>query len=279
VSLLVCIANYGDSQLEYLERQVRTLRGYRRDLHIVVDSTVPLPGLEVDEVRLFRPAIGERLPFQHRRLFAERRDDFAGFLYTENDIDIEEKVIERIESLTRELPDDWIVGPFRFERRDGEKLLIDAHPHWPVLHTGLFSVAGLELWSPANLHAGSYFLTSRQLRRALSSGRYLVRPHFGPYRMLEQGASDVYTQCDFRRKVLPFDVETVLVHHMPDKYVRLGGIWEQPGPHSVSSLKEELRRCAGNPALPTMSGPGLRGRLGAAGTGAMHRLRQVFTPS
>lgn len=277
--LLVSIANYGDSQVEYLHRQIEALRTYRRELRIVVDSTVPLPDLQVDDVRLFAPTIGRRLPFQHRRLFFEHRDDFDGFLYTENDIHIEETAIDEVLALSGALPEDWIVGLFRFEQKAGEKLLIDAHPHWPVLHTGLFSAAGHELWSPANLHSGCYFLTSKQLHRALASGGYLVRPHHGPYQMLEQAASDVYTQCGFKRKVLPFEVERVLVHHMPDKYVGLGGVWERPGPHTVTTLKEALRRHVWNPGLGTMSGPTVRDRLSATGEGVRHRLRRVSKPA
>jgi hypothetical protein len=66
-----------------------------------------------------------------------------------------------------------------------------------------------------------YSLSKQQLRRAIFSGGYLVSPHVRPYGILEQGSSDIYTQCGFKPKFLPLPINPVLVHHIPNKYVLL----------------------------------------------------------
>lgn len=215
-----------------------------------------IPGIET---RLRDARIGKGLPFEHRRLFRQRRDQYDLFLYLENDILLTPESLDAYLRLTERLPEDYITGFVRFEIRDGQRSLIDiSNPAWNrFVRVGLHRRDGLLLFAAANVHSGCYALTRKQLERAIRSGGFVTRPHSRPYGRLEQGASDVYTQCGFRAKVLPFDFEPLLVHHMADKYVNLSGVWQDPGPLTPDSFRQMLIRNEFCVTLPVMTKPRL----------------------
>ena len=64
-----------------------------------------IPGIET---RLRDARIGKGLPFEHRRLFRQRRDQYDLFLYLENDILLTPESLDAYLRLTERLPEDYI---------------------------------------------------------------------------------------------------------------------------------------------------------------------------
>jgi 2-polyprenyl-3-methyl-5-hydroxy-6-metoxy-1,4-benzoquinol methylase len=118
------------------------------------------------------------------------------------------------------LPEDEIPGFLRFERTpDGQVNYPDVHGHFhwdcsSVRRRGEHTLAFF-----TNEHAACYVVTRAQLRRAIDSGRFLVAPHGGKYDLLCTAATDVYTQCGFKKLICISQLNDFLVHHLPNKYV------------------------------------------------------------
>jgi hypothetical protein len=178
----------------------------------------------------------------------QHQDDYDLFVYSENDILIQERNLEGFLRETERLPHDHVTGFLRYERRENDDALylIDAHPHFPVLKEKDLEINGRRYFTLYNVHQGSWVLTRDQLKRAIRSGGFDVMPHYretkdGFIGILESGASDVYTQCGFKKKVLPHEgIDDLMIHHLPNKYIRTGGIWDDPGPLTLVEFKKRL---------------------------------------
>ncbi len=255
MDVLVCLANYGDGQLDHLQS---VLEGYcafssRFRVFLIVDTTVPL---DLSPYRdrlhplqfLFKPEIRHGLAFVHRQHMMEQADNYDLFIYSENDVLIREENLEAYLRVTERLPPEYLSGFLRYETRDEEEeyYLIDVHPDSPAIKETRLVIEGHDYFTMHNLHQGCWILTRSQLKRAMASGGFDVMPHYlerdsGFFGILECGASDVYLQCGFAGKVLPHEgIEALLVHHLPDKYVRMGGRWSEPGALTLRRLKEIL---------------------------------------
>ena len=99
-------------------------------------------------------------------------------------------------------------------------------------------IDGRSYFIPSNLHSASCVLTKIHLRRAIALGQYLKRGATSEYGSPESAYSSVYFACGLQ-KVLPFDFEDLLVHHLPNKYVNRDRKAAYIG---VKSLKAVLSR-------------------------------------
>jgi len=242
--LLVAIANFGISQLNYLSQTLLNIQNFSFEKQIVIDTTCDISSLLENHhtniiTRKFDSSIATALPFQHRAYFAEHLDDFDFFLFTENDILIPQHAIDFILQHTAYLDCDEIIGFCRYESKGEYLYLTDQNVQYPLTHYKAWQEKNQLYFTPSNMHSGCYLLTKNQLRKAIISGGYLVRPHTSPYGMLEQGASDIYTQCGFKPKFLPLPIEPVLVHHLPDKYVNSETAMPNFNTHVLSVLSEK----------------------------------------
>ncbi len=253
MKVLVCISNFGNHQLKYLRKVVQEYDRMASDdfsIDIIIDTTAEL---EVSKVsgslnisqRIHKPAVGKALAFAHRSHVIERSDRYDLFIYSENDILISLENIRAFLNISSQIPGNYITGFLRYEiREEGQpKYLIDAHPQRPLILQNTININGIDYISLVNFHQGGWILTRPQLKRALNSGGFTTVPHrykkiTQVYDTLESGASDVYTLCGFVSKILPLgELSSLMVHHLPNKYVNSGGIWDSPGPLTLEQLK------------------------------------------
>lgn len=236
VRVLVVIASFGETNLEFLKKIIRDYRSMSMDVHLVVNSEAPKkldPGVEV--VVGLPGRNPHSLPFAHKRIFSENIDRYDLFVYSEDDIGVKEQSIHAFLRATADLESDEIVGHLRYELGpDGTVYLPDVHGpfHWrpeSVRCRGGYTVAEF-----TNEHAGFYIMTQAQLRRALASGQYLRGPYEGRYGMLETAATDPYTCCGFRKVICISALEEFLIHHMPNRYIGVMGI-------PLAAVKEQIQ--------------------------------------
>jgi hypothetical protein len=214
MKIKICVNNFGTSNLQYLDILLKEYRSFKKyKVDITVHTTVPL--LNEKQV-LYPESIREGLAYPSRTEMADAIDAFDVFIYTENDILITEDNIDALFEYNNTLPEHQIGGFLLYEQRNDQKIMVNVCEYYgPVCikncPTGFVTY---------NQHQASWVLTRKQLRRAIDSGGFLVGPHSGPYGVIEQGATDPYTQCGFE-KVYPYDLkllERLLARHLPLKY-------------------------------------------------------------
>lgn len=189
---------------------------------VLVLSNIPKavgPGAKLVQVNLTgkNPA---SLPFAHKKIFADRVNDFDLFIYSEDDTLITESNIKAYLKACTVLADNEIPGFFRFERGvDGQLNYPEVHGpfHWDC--QSVRNRSGWVFASFTNEHSACFVLTQRQLKRAIASGGFLVEPHHGKYDFICTAATDPYTQCGFDKVIGLTPLDDFLVHHLPNVYV------------------------------------------------------------
>lgn len=213
MKIKVAIANYGAEQLDYLSQVVKEFRSFANHaVDLMVYTTVPVEA----NYKLFDPSIGKGLPFMCREDMAASINNYDLFLYVENDMLITEDNINAFLEHQSQLEAHQVGGFYRYELNNGVKLLLDLNPFWGRLVAKQYDTQ----FTVVNEHQGCWLLTRHQLKHCVESGKFLVEPHYGPYGMLEQGASDPYNNCGLE-KVLPKDLallERLQIRHLPLKY-------------------------------------------------------------
>jgi SAM-dependent methyltransferase len=221
LKVFVVIASYGEKNIQFLRHVVDGYQKMAMDLDIVVTSETPKSVDLGVEVIVGLPTTNPySLPFVHQRLFVDKVDQYDLYIYTEDDIGVTEDGIRAFLRITEVLQPNELAGYVRYESdSDGTRYLPDVHGrfHWrpeSVRRRGEYLVAEF-----TNEHSGFYILTNHQLRSAIASGRYLAEPYHGRYDMLESAATHVYVNCGFRKVICISDLDSFLVHHMPNKYI------------------------------------------------------------
>jgi O-antigen/teichoic acid export membrane protein/2-polyprenyl-3-methyl-5-hydroxy-6-metoxy-1,4-benzoquinol methylase len=229
LKILVAIASYGTRNDKYLAELIRRYRSMPYAIDIVVLTNVAKDVAPQVEVRVGLPTKNPwSLPFGHKKLFAERLEDYDLFIYSEDDTPISERNIEAFLRVTAILPENQIAGFLRSETGpDGRQYFCDM---FGPFHWELNSVERIDDHTFAfytNEHSACYVLTRDQLRRAIASGGFLVEPHEEKYDLLVTAATDPYTQCKMRKLICVSHLSDFVVPHLPNKYLRIFGVESQ----------------------------------------------------
>lgn len=215
MKIKVAIANFGTRQLEYTHKVINEFNSFKKhSVDLTVYTTVPLDYNH----KLYPESIGNSLPFSCREDMAASANDYDLFIYNENDMLITEDNIDAFIEHSNTLQEGLVSGYIRYEVLSDVKILLDPNPHWGAI-TSNKTETSFEI---NNKHQGCWILLQKDFKAAINSGKFLCEAHSGPYGFLEQGASDVYTQCGLN-KVFPLNYdlcERLLIHHLPNKYIK-----------------------------------------------------------
>jgi len=225
VKILVAIANYGTKNMGFLGTVIKEYRSMSYRTDIVVLSNIPKelgPGVEV---KVGLPSKNPwSLPFAHKKLFAERANDYDLFIYSEDDTLITEHHIKSFLDVTRILPKHQIAGFLRYEVDTlGKKYYSTVHSHFHWIPGSVTRIGDYSFARFTNDHSACYLLTREQLKMAIDSGGYVVEPHDERYDLLVAAATDPYTQCGLTKVICTSHLQDFELHHLPDIYIgRLG---------------------------------------------------------
>lgn len=246
--VLVAIASHGTSNDCYLERVIREYRTMSFAVDIVVLSNIDKRARSGVECIVGQPARNPwSLPFVHKKLFAERHDQYDLFLYSEDDILITEKNIRAWLDVTPFLSLDEVAGFLRVEfGEDGERNYPDIHAHFHWDPSSVRRRGDYVLAHFTNEHAACFILTRDQLENALHSGGFDVAPHEGKYDLACSAATDPYTQCGLTKLVPVSHLEDFTVHHLTNRYVGRMGI----GAEELGRQKDVLLQIAAGRRSP-----------------------------
>lgn len=234
--LLVAMASFGEKNLAFLKRIIRTYLEMPMQVDVVVFSNAPKNlGAGVKVIVGLPSPNPWSLPFAHKNYFAENVERYDLFIYSEDDMEVTWRNLQAFLRVTPALPADEIAGFLRYETdRSGAWHVPEAHAaaHWKtesVRRRGNHIVAEF-----SNEHAALYLLTRDQLRKAIASGGFLRGPCEGRYDMLCTAATDPYTNCGFRKVICISTLEDFLIHHLPDRYIGQFGL-------PLSALQEQVK--------------------------------------
>ncbi len=219
--ILVTIANYGNKNDIYLSQLIQEYESMSFDVDLVVLSNIPkqLPS-EVEVIVGLPNRNPWSLPFAHKQVFADRRNNYDLFIYSEDDILITENNLRAFLRVSTELHENEIAGFFRIEK--DESGLINFPDVLSVFHWDGNSVrkrGDYILAHFTNEHAGCYVLSKDQLAAALTSGAFLVEPHEGKYDLACSAATDPYTQCGFIKLIPISHFDQFTVRHLSNRYI------------------------------------------------------------
>jgi 2-polyprenyl-3-methyl-5-hydroxy-6-metoxy-1,4-benzoquinol methylase len=221
MKVLVVIASYGEKNQQFLLELLREYRHMAFEVDIVVLSNIPKHlGAGIRVVVGLPDRNPHTLPFGHKRVFGERRDEYDLFIYSEDDIRITERNINAFLEVSAVLPDDEIAGFVHAEIDPSGALYYDpphAYFHWKP--DSVRARNGLIFAAYTNEHSASFLLTKQQLKRAIESDGFLVKPHVGKYDYECTASTDPYTQCGFEKLICLSRLDDFTVRHLPaNKY-------------------------------------------------------------
>ena len=260
-SVLVAIASYGTAQDPYLRRVLAEYRKLHLPVRIVVLTDRPKAAAGA-ELKVGLPSHNTySLPFAHKPLFAENRDRFDLFIFAEDDVLITRRQIDAFLAAQRLLRDDEVGGFVRSETNSaGQRFITSIHHHFRWLPGSVVERGGEVFAELSNHHSGCFMVTRAQLRKAIESGGFLVPPHAEKYGMLETAASDLYTQCGFRRLLCVSRIQDFIVPHLPNKYYPHMGIATEELEEQLCALRDvhDRKTWQGKLFEPESRAPGFR---------------------
>lgn len=220
------MANHGTKNDSYARMLIEEYRSMSHDVHVVALTNVDKDWGSDVEVRVGAPTSDPwSLPFGHKRLFAERIDDYDLFVYTEDDTLLTEAHIESFLGATEVLPEHLIAGFVREEKaEDGRSFISTAHWAFRWDPRSIWSHGGAHFAHYTNDHAAVFVLTRAQLRRAIDSGGFLVDPYQSRYDLLVTAATDPYTQCGMKKVIGISNFDEFVLPHLPSAYIDKIGV-------------------------------------------------------
>lgn len=257
MKILTVIANYGTKNERYLSQLLTAYRSMTHHVDIVVLSNV-LKNFGVDvEVKVGLPDPDPwSLPFGHKTLMAERKDDYDLFIYCEDDTLITEENIAAFLDVTRWLNEDEIAGFLRYEiGPDGQKYCSTVHGSYfwdprSIRRRGPYILAHY-----TNVHSGGFILTASQLKKCLDSGGFEKGVRKGRYDMLCTAATDPYTQCGIQKLVPISHLNQFVLAHLPNVYLgRIGVRIEELSPQINKMLQIAENGSTGQMLFETVTG-------------------------
>lgn len=250
--ILVCIASYGSRNDVYLAQLLQEYGRMPYDVDVVVVSNIEKPLPPGVELRVGTPTKNPwSLPFAHRAVFEERKDQYDLFIYSEDDTLITRSHVDAFMRAAAILKDDELAGFLRSEEGpDGTMYFSTIHRHYHWDPKSVVVRGGETFAFFTNEHGACYILTREQLRKAIASGGYSVPPHEGKYDMLVSAATDPYTQCGFRKLICISKLEEFTCKHLTNKYVGRTGLESDIVQVQIQALLD-IGRGAKNAGEPT----------------------------
>jgi len=259
--VLTVIAFHGTKNRRFLDEVVARWHSMPMEVDVVllVEEEKDVP--EGVEVVVGTPTDDPRsLPFAHRRVFIQRKDDYDLYVYTEDDTLVTLENLRAYHGAQSKLRGDEIVGFLRYEERpDGRRTCSSAHSFFRWLPGSAVERGGEWFAHFTNDHSACIVLTRAQLHGVVASGRYDVPPYRGRYSTMVSAVVGAYTDCGLRRLNSVSRLQDLMLHHLPNVYLdRLG--MEMADFEAQADAVRRLGADAGTSLVPLE--PALEGALG-----------------
>lgn len=220
-NLLVVLVNYGEEQLQYLQRVVSELKSFKKyDVTIFVNSNIPLNNIEeIDYVNVIELDNYQLLPLTCKQVIWNYKNDFDIFLYGENDHLFKEHHIDKYLEYTNILPKDRIAGLIQYEKDETGRYYPAYHAHYDWDYNSVEEYGGKKFAHFTNIHQATFILTKEQLHRI--GEQYDFTKFFGEshYSVKCKVNTDIYQFCGMKKLICISEFEDNLIHHLPNVYI------------------------------------------------------------
>jgi hypothetical protein len=240
---LAVLVNYGEEQLSYLEQVVTALKNFKKyEIHIIVQSNIPLYIEGIDEVNVVKLEDYQLLPLTCRTVIWEKRNDFKIFLYGENDHLFTETHIDNHLRYSSILSQNRISGLIQYEFNETGIYYPGYHLHfdWDFNSVEIYDDKIFAHFN--NVHQATFIITQKQL---LKIGEYIdfqnlvvedrsfiqkairrikkklnlpVLP-LHKYSVKCKVNTDIYEYAGMKKLICISEFEENLIHHLPNLYI------------------------------------------------------------
>jgi len=228
MKILISIATYGTKNHAYLKRVVESYNSFKEHditIHIHGNIDTKLPNSKF--IEHINPP---NTVYFHRNEFVDNLNNYDLFIFSEDDILINEHTIDTYLKYDSKLPLNCILGFLRFERIREDattKYLIDMWkiPGHPIGETNI-KIENKSYFSIINPHQSCYVLTKDKLKYVIESSNYLIDYNTLGTNILEAASSSIFIEWYHRtgvfKKLLPTDIQVLeqcLVEHLPGNHM------------------------------------------------------------
>lgn len=220
-SILAVIVNYGEEQLNYLQKVIDEFRTFKNyDVYIVIHSNITLPTItKIDAGNVLKLEDNQLLPMTCRQMINQEADNFDYFIYSENDHLWKEKHVERYEEYLGILPEDRIAGLIQYEENETGKYYPAYHAHYDWDYESVEEHGGKKFAHFTNVHQASFILSKDQLAKIKETkdfNQFFSNDH---YSVKCKTNTDIYQYCGMKKLICISDFEDNLIHHLPNVYI------------------------------------------------------------
>ena len=218
--VLSVLVNYGDEQIEYLERVTKELKSFEKyDVTVIVNSNIPLDDPSIDVVNVFDNLDDyQLLPITCRKTIWENKDNYDIFIFGENDHLFLEHHVDRYLEYCQILPEDRIAGLIQYEENKNGKFYPAYHKHYDWDYNSVEIHGGKLFAHFKNLHQATFILTKEQV---LNIGEWF-EDFYGPkthYSVKCRVNTDIYGHSGLKKLICISDFKDNLIHHLPNLYI------------------------------------------------------------
>lgn len=224
--ILVVIVSHGRKNDKYLYELVREYQSMSFQVDITILSNirkkVPRNTKLVIVSQLKNPW---SLPFKHKEIFTENVNNYEVFIYTEDDVLINERNIEKYIKINEILPENEVPGFLRYEIDENNRKYcstIHSQFFWDI--DSIKSINGYTFAFFNNEHSACFIVTQKQLKDSIKKGNFYIDPYEERYDMLCSAATDMYTRCGLKKMICISHIDNFLLHHLPNVYIGKMGL-------------------------------------------------------
>jgi hypothetical protein len=220
-SILAVLVNYGETQLQYLQQVVTSLKSFKKyNVTIIVNSNISLNHIKgIDHVNVIELNDYQLLPLTCKQVIWHYRNEFDIFLFGENDHLFEEHHIDKYLQYNKILPKDRITGLIQYEKDETGRYYPAYHAHYDWDYDSVEEYEGLKFAHFTNIHQATFILTQAQLLHI--GNMYDFTQFFGQshYSVKCKVNTDIYQFCGMKKIICISEFEDNLIHHLPNRYI------------------------------------------------------------
>ncbi|WP_264535044.1 hypothetical protein [Flavobacterium sp. N1736] len=243
--ILAVLVNYGDEQIDYLEKVVNELKQFEKyEVTVIINSNIPLEIKGADKVNVIKLDDYQLLPLTCKTVIWDNKDDFDIFIYGENDHLFVEKHVDNHLKYSAILPKNRIPGLVQYEE-DNNQL------YYPGYHSGFeWDFDSVEVYGNKrfaffnNVHQATFILTKEQLLKVSQKTKFTELVNEDDPRLIsfiKRGIkkvfkidlsriklysekckvnTDVFLYGGMKKMICISEFEDNLIHHLPNLYIQ-----------------------------------------------------------
>jgi hypothetical protein len=243
--VLAVLVNYGDEQIDYLEKVVDQLKQFEKyEVTVIINSNIPLEIKGADKVNVIKLDDYQLLPLTCKTVIWDNKDDYDIFVYGENDHLFLEKHVDNHLKYSQILPKNRMPGLVQYEE-DNDQL------YYPGYHSGFeWDFDSVEVYGDKrfaffnNVHQATFILTKVQLLKVSQKTKFtelvnedepkaisfikrgikkVFKIDLSRIKLYSEKCkvnTDVFLYGGMKKMICISEFEDNLIHHLPNLYIQ-----------------------------------------------------------